>query len=86
METILAYATNTVVLCVACLVAGVVFSQKIKDYISGAPAGFRSAMNSIETKAKADAQAAVADVFAKIAPAPEKPVAPAAPAVEPPKA
>ncbi len=86
MQSFLAYATNTVVLCVASLVAGVVFGQKIKDYISGVPSGFRTAMKSVETKAKADAQAAIADVFAKITPAAAKPAAPAAPAAEPPKA
>jgi hypothetical protein len=94
METILAYATNTAVLCVASLVVGVVFGPKIKDFVTGAPAGFRSAMNSIEAKAKADAKAAVADVFAKItpvaakgvAPAPAAPVAPVVVAAAPPAA
>jgi hypothetical protein len=73
VRTALAYATSTAVLCTACLVAGVVFSQKIKDWVSGTSAEFRSAMNSVETKAKSDVKAAVADVFAKIVPAPVAP-------------
>lgn len=83
----LAYATNTVVLCAACSVATLVFSQKIKDYIAGVPSGFRAAMTSVEDKAKADARAAVADVFSKLTPAAAKaPPVPQAPAPEAPKA
>lgn len=89
METLLAYATNTAVVGVAGLVVGVIFSQRIKDYLSGVPTGFRTAMTAVEAKAKADAQAAIADVFARFTPSPVKPVAPAtpvAPPAEPPKA
>lgn len=70
METILAYLSNAFVAGAIGLVAGVVFSQKIKDYITGAPAGFRVAMNGVEAKAKADVAAATADIFAKFAPKP----------------
>jgi hypothetical protein len=74
MQTVLAYLTNTIVVGAICLVAGVILSQKIKDYITGAPAGFRSAMNNVEAHAKVELQVAMADVFAKFTPAVTKPV------------
>lgn len=79
LSTAFTYATSTTVLCTASLVAGVVFAQKIKDWVTGTSKEFRAAMASVEDKAKADVKAAVADVFAKIIPAPEPPPAPAAP-------
>ena len=72
-STVLQYATSTVVLCAAAFVAGVILSQKVKDYVANVPSGFRAAMNGVEAKAKADVQSAIADVFAKIAPAPVAP-------------
>ena len=83
LSTVLQVATSTVVLCAAAFVAGVVLSQKVKDYVANVPSGFRNAMNSVEAKAKADVQSAIADVFAKINPAPVAP--PAAPAPVAPK-
>lgn len=70
MDLALTYITSPIILLVTGLVAGVVFSQKIKDWVSGTSAEFRSAMASVEAKAKADVKAAVTDVFAKIVPPP----------------
>ena len=87
MQTVLAYITNTFVVGAVCLVLGVVFSQKIKDYIAGVPAGFRTAMNTVEANAKTEVKTAIANVLAKHspvtatvnpAPAPASPPAPAA--------
>jgi hypothetical protein len=86
LTTAISYATSTAVLCTASLVAGVLFSQKIKDWVSGTSAEFRSAMASVEAKAKADVKAAVADVFSKIVPVPPPAPAPAPPAPEAPHA
>lgn len=80
LTTAISYATSTAVLCTASLVAGVLFSQKIKDWVSGTSAEFRSAMAGVEAKAKADVKAAVADVFSKIVPVPPPVPAPAPPA------
>jgi hypothetical protein len=82
LSTVFSIATSTVVLCLVSLAIGVAFSQKIKDYFAHVPAGLRATMNSVEAKAKQDIAAAVADIFAKIAPAP-KVVAPP-PAAPPP--
>lgn len=84
METILAYATSTTVLCAVAFVAGGILWPKIKDTATGVPAGFRTAMNSVEDKAKAELRTAVADVFAKFNPAPAVQVPPPAPPAPPP--
>lgn len=78
LNTFLDYATSTVVLCAAAFVAGGFLWPKLVDKLEGVPSGFRSAMNTVEAKAKADVQAAIADVFAKITPAPVAKVAPVA--------
>lgn len=70
MEMFLSYLTNPIVLAVEGLIVGVLFSQKIKDWVSGTSAEFRVAMTSVETKAKSDVKVAVADVFSKIVPVP----------------
>lgn len=80
METLLTYLTSTTVLCAVSFVAGGYLWPKVVDKITGVPAGFRSAMNSVETKAKADVQGAIADVVSKYSPV-KAPVAPAAPVV-----
>lgn len=93
-STFLGYLENSLVVGSICLVLGVVFSQKIKDWLLGVPTDFRKAMVNVEAKAKADVQAAISDVFAKINPPALKPPAPAAivpvpvpaPAPEAPKA
>ena len=55
---------------VVAFVAGVVLSQKVKDWIAGVPASLRSELNTLETSVKAQvktAQAAVvADVKSKV--------------------
>lgn len=90
--TLLGYLDSAMISGAICLVAGVIFSQKIKDFITGVPAGFRSAMTSVEAKAKADVQSAIADVFSKLTPVatkapapPPAPVVQAAPAPDAPK-
>lgn len=83
LNTLMEYATSTIVLCAVSFVAGGILWPKVKDKLTGVPSGFRAAMNTVEAKAKADVQAAVADVFAKINPAPAAPPAPPAPAPVP---
>lgn len=83
IDAVTAYLVNPLIAAVIGLVLGTLFSQKIKDFISGVPSEFRSAMSSVEAKAKADVSAATADVFAKFVPASLKPAAPATPAVAP---
>jgi hypothetical protein len=78
LSTLMEYATSTVVLCAVSFVAGGILWPKLKDKVAGVPAGFRSAMDNLEARAKADVQAAVADVFNKLSPAPVVQVAPTA--------
>ncbi|MDE2104540.1 MAG: hypothetical protein KGL39_45315 [Patescibacteria group bacterium] len=68
MNTFFAYATNTFVVGAACFVAGVIFSQKVKDWLFGVPAAFRASMKSLETTIETEVNAATADVFAKFSP------------------
>lgn len=98
INTILGYASSSVVIAAVCYVAGGLTWQKLIDKVTGVPSTFRTAMSALEVKAKADVNAAIADVVGKFTPAATKvaaapvatvaPVAPApvAPAVEPPKA
>jgi hypothetical protein len=79
MSEFLAYFNVTLVSVTAAFVAGVLFSTKIKDFANGVPSDLRTALGSVESKAKADLKAASADVVAKIAPA-TKPAVVAAPA------
>jgi len=72
LDTVLGYLTNTVVVGVGALVVGVLFSQKIKDFFHGVPAGFRPAMKNVEAQAMADLQLAMSDVFGKYVPAVSK--------------
>jgi hypothetical protein len=84
--TVLAYASNTVVVAAIALVVGVVFSQKIKDFFTGVPSELRAAMSAVEAKTKADLQAATGDVLSKLPTGVAKvvaPVAPVAPEVAP---
>lgn len=76
--TAMSYIENAFVTGAIGLVIGVLFGQKIKDWLSGVPADFRAAMVNVEAKAKTDVSAAIADVFSKINPVAVKPpVAPA---------
>lgn len=79
VNAVTAYVTNPIIAGVIGLVLGALFGTKIKDFLTGIPSDFRSAMNTVEAKAKADVKAATADVFAKIVPAAPKVVAPPAP-------
>jgi hypothetical protein len=79
LNTVFEYATSTGVLCAASFVAGGLLWPKLKDKVAGVPTGFRTAMDNVEARAKADVQAAISDVFGKLAPA--APVPPPAPVV-----
>jgi hypothetical protein len=79
VNAVTAYVTNPVIAGVIGLVLGALFGTKIKDFLTGIPSEFRTAMNTVEAKAKADVKAATADVFSKLVPAAPKVVAPAAP-------
>ena len=84
MSAILAYVDLTIVGYVAVFVATLVFSQKIKDFLSGVPADMRSGFSSLEASVKADVKSYQAAVIAKLTPPPPQPVAPApAPAPAP---
>lgn len=82
-DTVLAYATNGVVVGTVGLTLGVVFGQKIKDFLSGVPAEARTAAEALATKTKNDLKtalsAAKADVLSKITPVAVKPPVPVAP-------
>lgn len=78
-STAIDYLSNAFVAGAIGLVCGVIFSQKIKDWITGVPADFRTLMKSVEADVKTKAAAAVADVFAKVAPVAVKPPAPPVP-------
>jgi len=80
-NTFFAYFANPLIAGCVGVVVGTLLSTKIKDFVTGVPKDFRSAMSSVEAKAKADVKAATADVFAKIVPTPVKPAAPVAPVV-----
>lgn len=69
METVLAYLSNGFIAGAVGLVIGVVFSKKIKDYITGAPAGFRTAMDGLEAHALQEIHNAILGVVAKYDPA-----------------
>lgn len=86
LSTVFAYASSTSVLCAVSFVAGGYLWPKVVDKLEGVPAGFRTAMNNVEAKAKADVSAAIAEVFGKLAPAPVAPAAPAAPVAPAPAA
>jgi hypothetical protein len=63
----------------ASLVAGVIFSQKIKDWVSGIPGDVRSALKGVEADTVAKIAAARASVLVQLpAPAPAKAPLPAA--------
>lgn len=81
--TAMSYIENAFVTGAIGLVCGILFGQKIKDWLSGVPADFRTAMQNVEVKAKADVSAAVADVFARINPVAVKPPVAPAPAPAP---
>jgi len=51
------------------LIAGVLFSTKIKDWFKGIPSQLRAALNNVEADALAKVRGAQADVLAQIAPA-----------------
>jgi uncharacterized membrane protein len=80
VNAVTAYVTNPVIAGVIGIVLGTMFGTRIKDFITGVPSEFRSAMSAVESKAKADVKAATADVFSKLVPAPAAPVKAAPPA------
>jgi hypothetical protein len=81
MDTAIAYLSNAFVAGAIGLALGIVFGQKIKDYVMGVPTDVRSAADSLVTKVKADLASARLDVIAKFVPVAVKPpAAPPAPA------
>jgi hypothetical protein len=78
----------TLVASAICFVCGVVFSQKIKDWVRGVPSDLRTALGGVETNALGAVKAAQMKVLAEIGaavpavkpPAPPVVVVPAAPA------
>lgn len=76
METVLAYASNTVVLCAITCVVSVLFAQKIKDWFAGIDGNTRSALTSLEGVVKSKLDTAKADVLNSIVPV-KPPVVPA---------
>lgn len=64
--TALEYLSNTFVVAAISLVVGVVFSQKVKDYLMGIPADVRTALNGVEAKVKQDLAAVRSDVLQKL--------------------
>lgn len=80
LSTALSYLNTAAVAGALCLVVGIVFSQKIKDFFSGVPTELRTALSGVETKAKADIKNATSDVLRGLpVPAPAAPAAPVAP-------
>jgi hypothetical protein len=72
LDTILTYATNPMVVGSVCLVIGVMFGQALKDWLFGVHPGLRSAIRSVEHKAKRDIEAAVADILSKLPTLPDE--------------
>lgn len=56
MSAILVYLNAYVITAFAALIVGVVFSQKIKDWFKGVPAGMRSELGVIEKNAVVELQ------------------------------
>lgn len=70
--SVLPYITSTAGIAVGCFFLGVLLSQKVKDFAGSTPSSFRTSMVAVEKKAKAEVQAAISGIFAKLNP-PEKP-------------
>jgi hypothetical protein len=81
MDTVLAYLSNAFVAGAIGLTLGIVFGQKIKDFVTGVPADVRATSEALITKVKADLNTARLDVLAKFVPAATKPAVPPAPAI-----
>ncbi len=76
MSMIFAYLNAYVIIAIVSLLVGVVFSQKIKDWIAGVPSNVRTELRKIEAEAIQRVQAAQAQAIASVIAKP----------VEPPKA
>lgn len=83
MSTFLDYATNAFVTGAIGLTLGILFGQKIKDFVMGIPSDVRSTADGLVSKVKADLAAARLDVISKYVPVAVKPTAPVAPAAPP---
>jgi hypothetical protein len=66
MPAFLEYFNLTLVASFATFVVGVVFSQKIKDWVSGVPAEVRAAMKGVEAAALGNVKVAQASVLAQL--------------------
>ena len=67
-QTLLGYLNLTAIVGAAAFGAGVVFSQKVKDYIAGVPADLRKGLTDLEAAAIARAKQAQADVINRLHP------------------
>lgn len=84
MSTVIDYLSNAFVAAAIGLTLGILFGQKIKDFVTGVPADVRATSEALITKVKADLNTARLDVLAKFVPAATKPVpAPPAPVLVP---
>lgn len=85
MSTVIDYLSNAFVAAAIGLTLGILFGQKIKDFVMGVPADVRATSEAMISKVKSDLTAARLDVIAKYTPAAVKPpvpvAAPAAPVV-----
>jgi hypothetical protein len=79
MSTVIDYLSNAFVAAAIGLTLGILFGQKIKDFVMGVPADVRATSEALITKVKSDLTAARLDVIAKYTPTAVKP--PAAPVV-----
>jgi hypothetical protein len=52
--------------CLACFAAGVVFSQRVKDYLKGVPGELRSTLTAVEANASDAIKAAQAKVLTEL--------------------
>lgn len=82
MSTILAYASNIFVVCTIAFVAGVILSQKVKDWLAGVPADLRTGLKGVEKRVIQEAQAARMRIIAEL-PLPAAKVAPVDPVLQP---
>jgi hypothetical protein len=63
----LTVAEGDIAVAVVCLVLGVAFSTKIKDWFKGIPADVRTALNGVETSALSNVKAAQTHVLSQLA-------------------
>lgn len=83
MSTILAYASNIFVACTIAFVAGVILSQKVKDWLAGVPTDLRTGLKGVEKRVIQEAQAARMRIIAELPLPVAAKVAPVDPVLQP---